>query len=376
MSISVFPRIVFPDDMVRSTSDWKMMDTWMASIITMCFYGTLFLLDMFIAIWHAPRDVWWWKGLIPWINDVDESLDECYHTMFGELNRGRGRLIRCVGNSYSNFLYLWMSLVILLHYETNIAADTVFGINLFILAISSTAWHGTHIRMVQYIDLWSMENVILYLLIRFPCRLLFDRPEKDLICVTIYSLYSILNAQRHIAFYQNQYLHTIAPIAGRTRLLHMVRKAEEQQQSSSNEEKEKENETITEKLRILPSIDVTHHVGILDLCVFSLFPVMKLILLGGLILYVQHNNTHIMDIIPTIPTTVINRIIRPLIFGWTYRLLERWIFDCIPYRSYWSKDNSIFSILLSAAFSPTAIFHFLTGVCLWNGYLLALYLDQ
>lgn len=376
LSISVLPGMVFSDDMITSDLDKNtslITDTWVASLYTMYFYGILFVLDISIAVYHQKeKDVWWFRGLVAnasWTNDP--STDECYRTMFGELNRGRGRLIRCVGNTYSNFLYLWISLVILLCKENAskyYSSDLLFGVMLFILAISSTMWHATHIRMVQYIDIWSMDAVILYLLIRFPCMLLLPSDKKDVVCATLYTIQILLHAKRHVTMYQNKYLHFISPFAGRTRLLHMVQKAQLQQ---------KEQENLQNKMHLLPTIDVTQHVGIVDICVFALFPVVKLTLLGGLIFFLQHYTS---IVITKIPSTILNRILRPLLFGWTYRLLDRWILDYIPYQSCWNNSNknkhNLFSILISAAFSPTAVFHFLTGVCLWNGFLLALHLDQ
>ena len=347
-------------------------DTGIATLYTMYFYGILFGLDIAIAMYHRKeKDVWWFKGLVAndsWTNDP--FTDECYRTMFGELNRGRGRLVRCVGNTYSNFMYLWMSFVILLSHENSAKfynSDFLFGVMLFILGISSTMWHATHIRFVQYIDIWSMDAVILYFFLRFPCMLLLPSERKDSVCTTIYSLLILSNAKRVVTQYQNKFLHFICPYAGRTRLLHMIQKEELQHKQH------KDQENIRYKFQLLPPIDVPQHVGIVDICVFSLFPVVKLALLGGLILYIQHNTS----IVIKVPSTLLNRTVRPLLFGWTYRLLDQWILDYIPYQScFKNKKHTLHTILISAFLSPTSVFHFLTGVCLWNGFLLALHLDQ
>ena len=99
---------------------------------------------------------------------------ECYLEMFCEPTR-EGCLVRRPGNCYSNILYLFAGLVVLLstwqQWATNsfAVADTMFGVMLLILATLSVIWHASNAPKSQYIDLWSMDSCIAYLIVRITC---------------------------------------------------------------------------------------------------------------------------------------------------------------------------------------------------------------
>ena len=51
-----------------------------------------------------------------------------------------------------------------------LVADTIFGVMLLILASLSVIWHASNAPKSQYIDLWSMDSCIAYLIIRCACQ--------------------------------------------------------------------------------------------------------------------------------------------------------------------------------------------------------------
>ncbi|CAM9901755.1 unnamed protein product [Heterosigma akashiwo] len=110
------------------------------------------------------------------------------------------RLVLCVGNTYSNLIYSFAGTLILMslvfgssNHDTHVPflwADALFAVMLLILAFCSIGWHATHQPIFHYPDLWSMECVIVYCIIRSVC----------------------------VALKATGYLHYSCPFAGRTRL--------------------------------------------------------------------------------------------------------------------------------------------------------------
>lgn len=45
----------------------------------------------------------------------------------------------------------------------------VFGFMLMVLAVLSVVWHSSNAPTAQYIDLWSMDSCIVYLIVRITC---------------------------------------------------------------------------------------------------------------------------------------------------------------------------------------------------------------
>lgn len=90
----------------------------------------------------------------PWPKSWETDNNACYDDMFCEPPR-RDRVIRRLGNTLSNFFYLFLALVVLLSTVMHgvssddvtiisgfIVSDFIFGVMLLILAVSSTIWHG------------------------------------------------------------------------------------------------------------------------------------------------------------------------------------------------------------------------------------------
>ena len=129
---------------------------------------------------HKPSryDVW---------SQIDTN-NQCYEEMFSEPIR-LGRLLRSPGNALSNAVYFFGALLILLsasrslqllperfclpcnHSDrysgsTFLIFDVLFGLDLLILSIASTLWHGSNSTLSHYIDLWSMDCCIISVPIR------------------------------------------------------------------------------------------------------------------------------------------------------------------------------------------------------------------
>ncbi len=112
----------------------------------------------------------------PWPKSWHTENNICYDEMFGEPSR-KDRVIRRLGNTLSNFFYLFLSLVVLGSTATALVvggggavvdadfpkltgfviSDALFGGMLLILSLASTAWHGCNALWSHVVDLWSME---------------------------------------------------------------------------------------------------------------------------------------------------------------------------------------------------------------------------
>lgn len=85
-----------------------------------------------------------------------------------------GRFVRHPCNAYSNVLYVTCGLVALSlakkekdKDKENGASyiwipDTMFGVGLFLLAFVSFMWHASNVAWIHYVDLATMETVIVY----------------------------------------------------------------------------------------------------------------------------------------------------------------------------------------------------------------------
>ena len=299
----------------------------------------------------------------------------CYHDMFCEPTRF-GRLIRRPGNTLSNATYLLASLCVLssCYYNYCITvsvssvskttttttttttifmfwADLLYGIMLLALAITSCWWHGSNGPWTQYVDLWSMNCCIPYLIIRnvlgiglTVCLVRYTtmEPEKaqyivSTLCAILYGGLIVQIGYTHYGWYTKGYLHGNCPFSGRARLLGI-----------SN---------------LLSQGKPGHQdVHILDVAIFAALPIYSygLIVILEIFLF-QSFGSHYAGEITT----------RTLVFGWIYRFWDRWLLDGHPIINYLMKTlppTSGLRTITMAILSPTAVLHFLTGITLLVGF--------
>lgn len=282
----------------------------------------------------------------------------CYHEMFSEPTRF-GRLIRRPGNTLSNATYLLGSLCILasVTYNTSQAfwwADLLFGIMLLILAVSSFLWHGSNGPWTQYVDIWSMDCCILYLIVRNVCMgllaFLVHYTGSSLnvakivaggVCALIYGALIIsIGRNNYQSWYLKGYLHGRCPFSGRARLLGISNLGGKGQKDTS----------------------------VVGLAVFAAMPVIyySAPLLIQLLLLHSLGSIQAGDLVS-----------RTLVVGWTYRFFDRWVIDGNPVMNYFvTMKPSIFRTVGAAIFSPTGVLHTFTGITLLAGYVHSRSLDD
>ena len=119
-----------------------------------------------------------------WPRSWSTSNTRCYHEMFCEPTRpGLCVLVRRPGNTYSNCVYFLGSACILLSLLRHRApgdpgtdpfwvADAVFAFMLGALGALSTVWHSSNAPVSHYLDLWSMDSCIVFLIVRYSCQAL------------------------------------------------------------------------------------------------------------------------------------------------------------------------------------------------------------
>ena len=120
------------------------------------------------------------------ISPFETITTHCYEEMFSEPMRivhfeRNGKkalkpaLFSRTGNVYSNFIYIFASIYVILvngkleNFAPFQIPDLIFGIMLFILAILSIVWHGSHYNKIHVYDLASMDFCIGYCIIRLLC---------------------------------------------------------------------------------------------------------------------------------------------------------------------------------------------------------------
>lgn len=285
--------------------------------------GLLFMLIDWILV---DVDVWPKQR---W--DMDNTL--CYDEMFTEPLR-RGRVIRRPGNALSNLSYFMTSLFILSTSAKPIC-DALFGIIVMVLFISSFLWHATHAPWVHYVDLWSMDLSIAYLILRSVCQFLCGSSSYfDFICTLLYGSLAVhLGRHYYIFGTRDEGLHGSCPISVRARL--------------------------SGKSNVLGK----GHIDLLvkDACLFCSLPVLYCVI-PYLLLTPYYEFS----------LTAAKWTCRTLIIGWSYRCFERWTLDgCLIMN--WAKDRSV---LASAILSPTSVLHFLTGFTMLFGFMILYSLDE
>lgn len=202
-----------------------------AALLTGAFFGLLFALDILSEFM---------PDTIRWPPSWNTNNRQCYTEMFCEsdANPSRRTLVKRPGNTYSNFIYLYGSIVILISVAqigfTNrfVVPDAIFGVMMLILALLSVTWHASNAPKSQYIDLWSMDSCIAYLILRIAClgELAFLKWAFSMstnaatsaawvTCTVLYVLVILGNAKKQWSDHKHEFLDAGCPFAGRTMLL-------------------------------------------------------------------------------------------------------------------------------------------------------------
>jgi hypothetical protein len=371
-------------------------DILLAGTITAAFFGILLILDA--AIHHVVGITNPWSSI--------------YYEMFAEPIR-QGRLIRRLGNTLSNALYLFQAVLLLQstigrhhHHHDNlfVVGDAMFGIMLFVLALSSTFWHSSNTPFSQYIDLWSMDACIIYLILRtlsvglyilvLRAAQHFNNQEMaawweasscaSWVCVLLYLYRIVARGKMTYRRYQSRWLHGHCPFAIRARLASSVtiHKQQQQQQQSRRINANGGGESSTERNNstsarrstsfdtppTLPP-DAPAPIGVLDICLYANLPVLYMLLP----IFVMG------PVMQTIGSKFAAEwTCGSLVVGWSYRMWERWALDgCAPSNFVQTKmlrnngTNSLTMCLWTVAgavVSPTSVLHIMTGVTLIAGY--------
>ncbi|KAL3792863.1 hypothetical protein HJC23_004788 [Cyclotella cryptica] len=307
----------------------------------------------------------------PWPKSWETNNDACYNDMFCEPSR-KDCLVRRPGNALSNFLYFLLALMILMstvscglarnvdselpHIYGLLVSDFIFGVMLLILAVSSTVWHSCNAMWSHAVDLWSMEAVIIYLTFRMIALgvyvILFKWTEShnfasffsSALCFAMFIGHIYDNACRWYNKHLSRFWENMCPFAVRNRLPNSPYIL-----SIANDR---------EKTQLLKPI------GLLEIYLYALLPVSSNVLNWILIKTTFH----------TVGSSLLVRTLnRSLVFGWTYRLFERWGLDGCRHVLYCERkideakeigDNRLlaFWTVAAAVLSPTASLHFWTGV--------------
>ena len=273
---------------------------------------------------------------------------QCYEEMFCEPTRqplpatGRGpRLVAHPGNTYSNFLYLFTGIMVLLAAPGTAfwMPDAMFGAMLVLLSVFSVVWHACSGAKTHYPDLWAMESCIVYLILRACCiALLWYRGAAGwvapVVTATVYGgliyaigLFRLGPGLAHLSGpgpFDNGLL-----VSGRRRLLNRGRP---------------DNRDL----------------GTGGVCLFLGMPALYFIL-------------------PTLANVLVTGTVGSLTaatiagcslgLGWSLRMFERFVLDgWVPMNAILSAAPSLWRTVGAAVVSPTAIFHWCTGVTLLSGY--------
>jgi len=295
-----------------------------------------------------------------WFEFPESPYSPCYEDMFSEPSRGgithvkgatsrkKSVLVSRPGNTYTNIFYLFGGLCITissLRSAYNVP-DFLFGITLLFLTIMSTIWHSRHIVWVQYLDLWSMEACIAYLIIRFVCMGVFIPINSlqvlnegycifftSLLCAATYIYFMIVTGFSMWRQYKKGTLDIICTFSGRRQLI-------------SKEKNVRRNITIVK-----------------DVCPYYMVPFMYLIIPALVQVLVGSVGSLLAGLIAS----------TSLAAGWSLRSFERFCLDgwvpMIFVKSRIGKTDRGHWTLAAGLVSPTAIFHICTGVTLLFAYM-------
>ena len=345
-----------------------------------------------------------------WPRSWSTSNTRCYHEMFCEPTRpGRCVLVRRPGNTYSNYVYFLGSACILLSLlrhrapgdpgtDPFWAADAVFALMLGVLGALSTVWHSSNAPVSHYLDLWSMDSCIVFLIVRYSCQALraaltsvahggVHAPQSapGLTCTAVFGALMVGNGRFWWGKYRSGWLDKGCPFAGRSRLLRQVL---DQQAEARGEEAPAPNRWPPEG-----------KIHTLDACVYAALPVFYMALPVVVQLCVLRSTGSLLA--GTAASAC-------LVTGWVLlRMFERFCLDGWPPMAYVralmmrpsKNDRDCSSVVdgsdegsadcpsgwlvrvsrtpagsaaltaAAAVASPTAILHFLSGVTLLVGYM-------
>ena len=316
-------------------------------------------------------------NVIHWPVSWNCDNQQCYREMFCEPTR-EGCLVRRAGNCYSNASYLFTSLVVSLSawqqhkqgvWNSMAFADAMFGVMLLALAVSSVIWHASNAPKSQYIDLWSMDSCILYLILRIACLGMkstctylgaSDRAcaqTASITCAMMYGLLLARNAAHQWKSHKTGYLDGGCPFSMRNRVLGR-------------------GGSRGSLIKKPPSIR--------GVCIFLGMPIVYMVVPSIVMLATRA------------PGSVIagQLMLVSLVIGWSWRMMERWALDgCGPMNSVhalqrrWlpqrrlirgvrNRAISVVLTTLAAAVSPTAVLHLFTGATLLLGYVVVRSMDS
>jgi len=272
--------------------------------------------------------------------------DSCYSEMFCEPPRP-GRLVRHLGNTISNYIYLFTGVVVLLSAsQSNFwAADSVFGVCLLWLGCCSIIWHASNAPKSHYVDLWSMDCCIAYLILRNigMVVLWLIKPYSDIgggiangFCLLLY-LYAIYMIMLERCGPGLSFCRGKGPLDSRC---------------------------IWSGRRRLAAGDM----NIAGVCVFWGMPALYMIIPALVQCFAIKASGSI------VATTIAGL---TLAVGWSYRMVERFCLDgCVPMNLVLQLPASSFRTVAAAVVSPTAQLHWLTGFTLLFGYAWVRSIDQ
>lgn len=341
--------------LLRVTTGLSPFTLYVCGSLTASCYATLIWADLSAAK----------LGPFRWPIHWDTDNNACYDDMFCEPSR-KHRLIRRPGNTLSNFFYLFFAIVVIASSFTRafieeekrifILSDGLFGIMLFILSISSTAWHACNCLWSHGIDLWSMEAVIFYLPVRMMSKgayvILCNYIECNVMaskvvsasCLLIYMTHIILNGRSWMKKHNNKFWHNHCPFAVRNRLPNSPYVHKHANDTSNTMSLDP---IALYEVYVFALLPVIHNAPswILAVCIFESF--------GSLCL------ARILNVSLTV--------------GWVYRMTERWAFDACRHmllisekiESAESRGEGLKAFIwrtLAATLSPTAALHYCTGV--------------
>jgi len=260
--------------------------------------------------------------------------DACYNEMFCEPAR-KGWLIGHLGNTMSNWVYLYAGICILISAPSSVfwAADIVFGVNLILLTICSVIWHSSNAPKSHYVDLWSMDSCIVYLILRnlAVAILWLVKPHiwvASSVCLILYlmAIHFIMIARCGPAL---AYCYGKGPLdlhcewSGRQRLM-------------------------------AGDLDMT------GACLFWGMPAVYMIIPALVQIFVIKSSGSV------VAASIAGL---SLGVGWSYRMLERFCMDgCGPMNWACNLPSTLLRTVVAALVSPTAQMHMLTGVTLLFGY--------
>ena len=311
---------------------------------------------------------------------INKYSTSCYDEMFVEplsssdlFYRGRGtRIIARMGNTLSNISYLFAALCVthtaMATWSNNLYcyADTLFGINLLLLSLFSTLWHAANYNKQHYLDLWVMDHAILYLIMRYMAMglalwvpLIESYVPSSLFLfylITFMVAFKTYICECWCEYGAGMFDKCFTP-SGRRRLTQI----------------DKHGQT-----------DMT----VAGMCLFTGLPIFYMALPS----WVMWSMRRIGDPLALKTLTMF------LTVAWTYRMLERFCVDGLPFMESinqqlamgvkdkykagkghalnWAAAHRGLLRLLAAIISPTAVLHWLTGLCLLAGYVHVRSLDE